>query len=212
MIFIRFCLFTFFSFFTLAGSPGNIEESLRLIEDAYPRSDYVGGSFTVIFAAMSLSRGLSMSDNERLSLHERHMGQALTILGAVRLIDGISRFFLDPYSVQGIRSFRQRGEDPAVNLKSWASNARLIRFARAHMVMVTGLIYLNLAASGRKDYADLPETGAFLVALALYQYGKVSPEEEAWQRLQPGDADAGSLKWSFFALPDSGGVAVQISF
>jgi len=161
---------------------------------------------------MALSRGLTMADNERLSNHERQMGQALTILGTVRIADGLSRFVLDPYSVQRIQGMRHRGENPGPELESWAANARFIRFVRAHMVMATGLIYLNLAFSGKEEYADLPETGAFLVALAAYQYGKLTPEEEALHHFQDWGKGVGQWQWRFLATPEYAAFVVQTQF
>ncbi len=178
----------------------SLDGSFAGLRDSGPRANRIGGGFTTLFAGLALNRGWEILRDPEASRSEKNVGRALLAVNVVRFGDGVLRLLATPASLSDAAEY-ERGvlANPQHSLLQHAQRFRRLRYWRAHLLLLTAFAYLHLGTSGRDSYTELRGTGAFLVALAAFQYRRHSPEEVAAREyFGPGEVPGA---WQFRAGP-----------
>lgn len=187
----------------------DLESAYARIERAYPRAAVVSGSFSAFFGGLALSQGHDILGDARANRDARRAGRLLMGLGTIRLADGLGRILSEPHALRLSKEFREGTlREPEKALVDAAHAGRRARLIRTHMVLATGLIYLYLAEA-HAAYRDEAGPGAFLLALAGFQYWRVSPEEAALKGLAK-DTRGPRTMWRFSISDQALTVSLQI--
>lgn len=155
------------------------------VKDKYPFFREFRSGFNITFGGLSLYKSLQVLNDKESTNSEKNYGRILTVIGAMRLVDGLYYFFTP--SLPEIYLKDGKLNPSSKNFKNDLNEARIfekkLRRYRAAVIFLNGVGVFGLYSEDPEKNKLLLFPGMGMMLVSAYAFWTKAPAEKSYERL-----------------------------